>query len=32
MTELQFRDTAAAGHDRSVGDMPGRILPALLRA
>ncbi len=32
MPELQFRDTAAAGYDRSVGVMTRRIVPALLRA
>src|SRR5215217_3631835 len=32
MSELQFRDTAAAGYDRSVGDMTRRIVPALLGA
>ncbi len=32
MTELQFRDTAAAGYDRSVGEMTRRIIPSLLRA
>src|SRR5215212_6695339 len=32
MAELQFRDTAAAGYDRSVGEMTRRIVPALLRA
>ena len=32
MAELQFRDTAAAGYDRSVGEMTRRILPSLLRA
>jgi ubiquinone/menaquinone biosynthesis C-methylase UbiE len=32
MTGLQFRGTAAAGYDRSVGEMTRRILPALLRA
>jgi ubiquinone/menaquinone biosynthesis C-methylase UbiE len=32
MTELQFRDIAAAGYDRSVGQMTRRIVPALLRA
>jgi ubiquinone/menaquinone biosynthesis C-methylase UbiE len=32
MTDFQFRDTAAAGYDQSVGEMTRRILPALLRA
>ena len=32
MAELQFRDTAAAGYDRSVGEMTRRIVPSLLRA
>ena len=32
MSGLQFRDTAAAGYDRSVGEMTRRIVPALLRA
>ncbi len=32
MTGLQFRDTAAAGYDRSVGEMTRRVVPALLRA
>jgi ubiquinone/menaquinone biosynthesis C-methylase UbiE len=32
MVELQFRETAAAGYDRSVGEMTRRIVPALLRA
>ena len=32
MAELQFRDTAAAGYDRSVGEMTRRIVPVLLRA
>jgi ubiquinone/menaquinone biosynthesis C-methylase UbiE len=32
MAELQFRDTAAAGYDRSVGEMTHRIVPILLRA
>ncbi len=32
MAELQFRDTAAAGYDRSVGEMTRRIVPALLCA
>ncbi len=32
MAELQFRETAAAGYDRSVGVMTRRIVPALLRA
>jgi ubiquinone/menaquinone biosynthesis C-methylase UbiE len=32
MAGLQFRDTAAAGYDRSVGEMTRRIVPALLRA
>ncbi len=32
MAELQFRETAAAGYDQSVGEMTRRILPALLRA
>ena len=32
MPELHFRDTAAAGYDRSVGVMTRRIVPALLRA
>jgi ubiquinone/menaquinone biosynthesis C-methylase UbiE len=30
--ELHFRDTAAAGYDRSVGVMTRRIVPSLLRA
>jgi ubiquinone/menaquinone biosynthesis C-methylase UbiE len=32
MAELQFRETAAAGYDRSVGEMTRRIVPSLLRA
>ena len=32
MAKLQFRDTAAAGYDRSVGIMTQRIVPSLLRA
>ena len=32
MAELQFREAAAAGYDRSVGEMTRRIVPALLRA
>jgi ubiquinone/menaquinone biosynthesis C-methylase UbiE len=32
MTDLQFREAAAAGYDRSVGEMTRRIVPALLRA
>jgi ubiquinone/menaquinone biosynthesis C-methylase UbiE len=32
MNDFQFRDTAAAGYDQSVGEMTRRILPALLRA
>jgi len=32
MAGLQFRDTATAGYDRSVGEMTRRIVPALLRA
>jgi ubiquinone/menaquinone biosynthesis C-methylase UbiE len=32
VAELQFRETAAAGYDRSVGEMTRRIVPALLRA
>ena len=32
MAEPQFRDTAAAGYDRSVGEMTRRFVPALLRA
>ncbi len=32
MNGLQFLDAAAAGYDRSVGEMTRRILPALLRA
>jgi ubiquinone/menaquinone biosynthesis C-methylase UbiE len=32
MAEVQFRDTAAAGYDRSVGVMTRRIVPALLHA
>ncbi len=32
MPELQFRETAAAGYDRSVGQMTGPLIPALLRA
>jgi ubiquinone/menaquinone biosynthesis C-methylase UbiE len=32
MEELQFRDTAAAGYDATVGEMTRRILPLLLRA
>ena len=31
MGELQFRETAAAGYDRSVGEMTRRIVPPLLR-
>lgn len=31
MAELQFRDTAATGYDRSVGEMTRRIVPLLLR-
>ena len=29
MAELQFRDIAAAGYDRSVGEMTRRIVPSL---
>jgi ubiquinone/menaquinone biosynthesis C-methylase UbiE len=32
MAELQFRETAAAGYDRGVGEVTRRIVPALLRA
>jgi ubiquinone/menaquinone biosynthesis C-methylase UbiE len=32
MVELQFRDAAAAGYDRSVGEMTRRIVPSLLRS
>jgi hypothetical protein len=32
MAELQFRDAAAAGYDRSVGEMTRRIVPSLLGA
>ncbi len=32
MAELQFRESAAAGYDRSVGEMTRRIVPLLLRA
>ena len=32
MSELQFRGIAAAGYDRSVGEMTRRVVPALLRA
>ena len=32
MPELQFRDTAAAGYDRSIGVMTRRVVPLLLRA
>ena len=32
MAELQFRDTAAAGYDRSIGVMTRRVVPLLLRA
>jgi ubiquinone/menaquinone biosynthesis C-methylase UbiE len=32
MAELHFRETAAAGYDRSVGEMTRRIVPPLLRA
>jgi ubiquinone/menaquinone biosynthesis C-methylase UbiE len=32
MAELHFRDTAAVGYDRSVGEMTRRTVPALLRA
>jgi ubiquinone/menaquinone biosynthesis C-methylase UbiE len=32
MAELQFRETAAAGYDRSVGEMTRQIVPSLLRA
>src|SRR5689334_8860697 len=30
MGELQFREAAAAGYDRSVGEMTRRIVPVLL--
>jgi hypothetical protein len=32
MAKLQFRETAAAGYDRSVGEMTLRIVPSVLRA
>jgi ubiquinone/menaquinone biosynthesis C-methylase UbiE len=32
MSELQFRDIAAAGYGRSVGEMTRLIVPAVLRA
>jgi ubiquinone/menaquinone biosynthesis C-methylase UbiE len=32
MTGLQFRETAAVGYDRSVGEMTRRVVPLLLRA
>jgi cyclopropane fatty-acyl-phospholipid synthase-like methyltransferase len=32
MAELQFRAAAAAGYDRSVGEMTRRIVPSLLGA
>jgi ubiquinone/menaquinone biosynthesis C-methylase UbiE len=32
MAELHFSETAAAGYDRSVGEMTRRIVPPLLRA
>ncbi len=32
MTELQFRDTAAAGYDRAVGRVTRHFIPPLLRA
>jgi ubiquinone/menaquinone biosynthesis C-methylase UbiE len=32
MTDLQFREAAAAGYDRSVGEMTRRVVPPLLRA
>jgi ubiquinone/menaquinone biosynthesis C-methylase UbiE len=32
MAETQFRESAAAGYDRSVGEMTQRIVPLLLRA
>ena len=32
MAELQFRGTAAAGYDATVGEMTRWIFPALLRA
>jgi ubiquinone/menaquinone biosynthesis C-methylase UbiE len=32
MTDLQFRETAAVGYDRSVGEMTRRVVPLLLRA
>jgi ubiquinone/menaquinone biosynthesis C-methylase UbiE len=32
MSDLQFRDTAAAGYDRAVGHMTRQLLPSLLRA
>ncbi len=32
MTDLQIRETAAAGYDRGVGEMARRIVPGLLRA
>ena len=32
MAELQFRETASAGYDATVGEMTRRIVPALLRA
>jgi ubiquinone/menaquinone biosynthesis C-methylase UbiE len=32
VTDLQFRDAAAAGYDRAVGHMTRRLVPPLLRA
>jgi ubiquinone/menaquinone biosynthesis C-methylase UbiE len=32
MAGLQFRDTAAAGYDRTIGEMTRRLVPSLLRA
>jgi ubiquinone/menaquinone biosynthesis C-methylase UbiE len=32
MTELQFRESAAAGYDRAVGHMTRQLIPPLLRA
>jgi hypothetical protein len=32
MAGLHFRATAAAGYDRTVGQMTQRIVPSLLRA
>lgn len=32
MTELQFRESAAAGYDHSVGNVTRQFLPPLLRA